>query len=73
MPPRPRELPSRRVEADLRRRVAGGEWASGEALPPVAALAAEYGVAGATVAKALRWLADDGLVEIVPQWGVFRA
>ena len=39
----------------------------------MAALASEYGVSRATVAKALRRLADDGLVEIVPQWGTFRA
>lgn len=71
-PQRPRELPSRRVEADLRRRVEAGEWASGDALPPIASLAAHYDVSRATVAKALRRLADDGLVEIVPQWGTFR-
>lgn len=72
MPPRPRELPSRRVEADLRRRVDAGEWASGDALPSIANLAGSYGTSRATVAKALRRLADDGLVEIVPQWGTFR-
>ena len=72
VPPRPRELPSRRVEADLRRRIDAGEWASGETMPPIAALAAHYEVSRATVAKALRRLADDGLVEVVPQWGTFR-
>ncbi|HTS97023.1 MAG TPA: winged helix-turn-helix domain-containing protein [Streptosporangiaceae bacterium] len=70
--PRPRELPSRRVEADLRQRVNAGEWASGEPLPSVASLAEHYGVSRATAAKAVRRLADDGLVEIVPQWGTFR-
>jgi DNA-binding GntR family transcriptional regulator len=30
-------------------------------------------VARNTVTKALRRLADDGLVEIVPGWGTFRA
>jgi len=69
---RPRELPSRRVEADLRRRIGTGEWASGEALPSIASLAEYYDVSRATVAKALRRMADDGLVEIVPQWGTFR-
>ena len=69
---RPRELPSRRVEADLRQRIAAGEWASGDTLPPIASLAEHYAVSRATVAKALRRLADDGLVEIVPQWGTFR-
>jgi GntR family transcriptional regulator len=70
--PRPRELPSRRVEADLRQRIGAGEWVSGEALPSIASLAGHYDVSRATVAKALRRMADDGLVEIVPQWGTFR-
>jgi DNA-binding GntR family transcriptional regulator len=39
----------------------------------MAALAQHYGVSRASVAKALRRMADDGLVEIVPQWGTFRA
>jgi GntR family transcriptional regulator len=72
VPSRERQLPSRRVEDDLRRRLHADEWASGEALPPVSALADEYGTSGATVAKVLRKLADDGLVEVVPRWGVFR-
>lgn len=54
----------RRIEAD--------EWASGEALPAIAALAEHYSVSRATVAKALRRIAGDGLVEIVPQRGTFR-
>jgi DNA-binding GntR family transcriptional regulator len=73
MPPRGPELPSRQVEADLRRRCTSGEWAPGERLPAVADLAAHYGVARNTVIKALRRLADDGLIEIVPNWGTFRA
>jgi DNA-binding GntR family transcriptional regulator len=64
--------PAARVEASLRARVQAGEWASGEALPAMAALADEYGVSRASVAKALRRIANDGLVEIVPQWGTFR-
>jgi GntR family transcriptional regulator len=71
--PRSEELPSVRVEADLRRRLEAGEWATGEALPSVAELASHYGVARGTVAKALRRIADDGLVRIVPAWGTFRA
>jgi DNA-binding GntR family transcriptional regulator len=34
--------------------------------------AEHYGVSRATVAKALRRMAGDGLVEVVPQWGTFR-
>jgi DNA-binding GntR family transcriptional regulator len=73
MPPRGPELPSRRVEADLRRRLSAREWEPGERLPAVAELAQRYGVARNTVIKALRSLAEDGLVEIVPNWGTFRA
>ena len=73
MPPRGPELPSRQVEDDLRRRCAAGEWKPGERLPAVADLVQQYGVARNTVTKALRRLADDGLVEIVPSWGTFRA
>jgi len=73
MPPRGPELPSRRVEDDLRRRCDAGEWEPGERLPAVAELAQHHGVARNTVIKALRRLADDGLVEIVPNWGTFRA
>jgi DNA-binding GntR family transcriptional regulator len=64
--------PSERVEADLRRRIEGDEWVSSAALPSVAALAEHYRVSRASVSKALRRLADDGLVEIVPAWGTFR-
>jgi GntR family transcriptional regulator len=72
VPPRDRELPSRRVETDLRRRIDADEWEHGKALPSVADLAEHYGVARGTVAKALRRLAGDGLVEIIPAWGTFR-
>jgi len=70
--PRSPELPSARVEADLRRRLVGGEWSSGDALPTVAELAEHYGVARGTVARALRVLAGEDLVRIVARWGTFR-
>ena len=70
---RPPQLPSVRVEADLRRRIAAGEWASGEALPTVADLARHYATSGATVSKVLRKLAADGLLTVIPSWGTFRA
>jgi DNA-binding GntR family transcriptional regulator len=55
----------------LRRRIQSGELAPGARLPSVASLMSEYGVARNTAAKALRMLADEGLVEIVPGWGSF--
>ena len=69
---RPRERPSVRVERELRARLAAGEWQSGERLPPVAELAANYSVARSTVINALRRLEADGLVEVVANWGTFR-
>jgi DNA-binding GntR family transcriptional regulator len=71
-PDRGRVPPSQRVEEDLRARIARGEWKSGERLPPVAELAAHYEVARSTVVAAERRIEADGLIEIVPNWGVFR-
>jgi len=68
--PRTHEHPSERVEADLRRRVEAGEWASGEILPTVAEPAGHCKVPRGTVARAL---AADELVRIVHRWGTFRA
>ncbi len=64
--------PSKRVEEDLRARIARDEWQPGERLPPVAELAAHYGVARSTVVTAERRIEADGLIEIVPNWGTFR-
>ena len=71
--PRGPERPFEMVAADLRRRIAAGEWQPGEALPTVAALAEHYEVSKATVTRTLRILADEGLVRVVPRWGTFRA
>jgi DNA-binding GntR family transcriptional regulator len=68
-PDRSPQLPSRRVESALRERISAGEWKSGDRLPPVAELAAQYEVARSTVISALRRM--DDLVEIVPNWGTF--
>ena len=66
------ELPSQRVEAALRARIAAGEWQPQERLPSVAQLAEDYGVARSTVVAALRRIEVDGLVTIVSNWGTFR-
>jgi GntR family transcriptional regulator len=71
--PRGPERPSEIVAADLRRRIAAGEWAVDEALPTTAALAEHYSVSQATVTRVLRVLAAEGLVRTVPRWGTFRA
>ena len=69
--PRGPERPYEIVAADLRRRIAAGEWQPGEALPTVAVLAGHYDVSKATVTRVLRILADEGLVRVVPRWGTF--
>ena len=51
------------LAAALRRRIAGGEWSPGSALPAEQRLAAEHGVALGTLRQALAVLADEGLVE----------
>jgi DNA-binding GntR family transcriptional regulator len=66
------ELPSARLERDLRRRLQSEEWQSGAKLPAVTELAREYGVSSGTVSKVLRQLASEGLVRVVPSWGTFR-
>jgi DNA-binding GntR family transcriptional regulator len=71
--PRTPERPGERVAADLRRRIAVGEWEVDEVLPTTAALAEHYGVSQATVTRVLRSLAAEGLVRTVPRWGTFRA
>ena len=67
------ERPGERVEADLRRRIAGGEWQADEMMPTVAALAEHYAVSPGVVSRVLKRLEADGLVRIVPRWGTFRA
>lgn len=71
--PRTPERPGERVAADLRRRIAAGEWEVNEALPTTVALAEYYGVSQATVTRVLRSLAAEGLIRTVPRWGTFRA
>jgi GntR family transcriptional regulator len=66
-------LPVVRVESDMRARLAADEWAPGEALPTVAQLAEHYATSRGTVAKALRRIAADGLITVIPSWGSFRA
>jgi GntR family transcriptional regulator len=73
MTERTAEPPGQRIEADLRARITAGEWAPGQRLPSVAELSSQYGVANNTVRRVLRRLEADGLVEIVPNWGTFRA
>lgn len=53
----------REIKADLLARIRGGEWAPGARLPDELELAARYGAARSTVARAMRDLVEDGLIE----------
>jgi len=67
------QLPTDRVEAELRARIERGEWNPGQRLPSIAALAEQHKTSRATMNRAVRRLADAGLLTIVPNWGTFRA
>ena len=53
----------REVKADILRQITQGELALGSAIPNEVDLAASYGCARATVNRAMRELADDGIIE----------
>jgi len=55
----------------FRRRIESGEWTFGAQIPTVDALAAEHGVARATVRQALGALEAEGLIERLRAKGTF--
>ncbi len=70
MPSEPRYLG---IAADLRDRITRGELAPGAKVPSTRRIAAEWGVATATAAKALATLAREGLVRAEPRSGTVVA
>ncbi|MBP2325376.1 DNA-binding transcriptional regulator YhcF (GntR family) [Kibdelosporangium banguiense] len=66
MPPEPRYLG---IADELRRRITQGELVPGAKVPSVRKIAAEWGVATATAAKALDTLSQAGLVRAEPRSG----
>ena len=61
--------PYRQLAAILRGRIGAGEITA--RLPGEKALQQEFGLALATVRKAVKVLRDDGLVKTVPGWGTY--
>lgn len=59
------------IAAALRERVQAGEWPAGTALPSETVLAAQHGVALATLRRAMELLAAQGLVERLQGRGTF--
>lgn len=57
------------VTRHLEERIAGGEWAVHESLPPQSQLAREYGVSLGTIAIGLRNLHKKGCIDLVPYKG----
>ena len=51
------------LEAELRRRIQSRDWQPGELIPNETDLAKEFGCARATVNRALRYLAEQGLLD----------
>src|SRR3954466_5622764 len=52
-----------RIADEIRRDIASGRYAIGEALPSVADLAARFGVAKMTISNAMAALRDEGLIQ----------
>lgn len=59
------------IAAILRDAIERGDYAPGRAIPSETQLMQEHGVARLTARKAVRVLADEGLVEVVPGRGVY--
>jgi GntR family transcriptional regulator len=65
------EFPHRQIAAQLRTRINRGDWAPGERLPSIPAIAAEYGVAKQTVQRTIDQLRVEGLLITRPGSGTF--
>jgi GntR family transcriptional regulator len=65
------EHPYRQIAAALRQRIRSGEWAPGERLPSIPAIADAYGVAKQTVQRTIDQLRVEGLLITRPGSGTF--
>lgn len=63
----------KQIEADMRSRIAEGQWAVGEVLPARRELARYYGVSPLTVERAVTSLISDGLLRTDGRRGTFVA
>ena len=71
--PRPQERTYQRIAADLRARIASGEFQRGVSLPSASAMAGEYEVSARTIHRAVRLLVDEGLLVTEAGYGTFLA
>lgn len=65
------EFPYEQLAAILRSRIASGEYAAGRKIPPLLELQEEFGLSSMTVRRAVRLLAAEGLLVLVPGRGTF--
>jgi len=65
------EFPHRQIAAKLRLRIRRGEWAPGERLPSIPAIAESYGVAKQTVQRTIDQLRVEGLLITKPGSGTY--
>lgn len=61
-PASPASSKAQQIVSEVRRRIVEREWQQGDRIPDEAELAVEFGVARATVNKALQLLAEEGLL-----------
>ena len=65
------EHPHRQIAASLRERIRNGEWAPGERIPSIPALAEGYAVAKQTVQRTIDQLRVEGLLITRPGSGTY--
>jgi GntR family transcriptional regulator len=65
------EHPHRQIATQLRARIGRGEWAAGERLPSIPALAEAYGVAKQTVQRTIDQLRVEGVLITRPGSGTY--
>ncbi|NLU80732.1 GntR family transcriptional regulator [Micromonospora sp. HNM0581] len=63
--------PYRQLAGILAARIRRGDWRPNRAIPSEAHLVQEYGLARATVRRAIAVLVDQGVLFVVPQRGTF--
>jgi len=65
------EFPHRQIATQLRARIRRGDWAAGERLPSIPAIASMYGVAKQTVQRTIDQLRVEGLLITKPGSGTY--
>ncbi|MDG4786251.1 GntR family transcriptional regulator [Micromonospora sp. WMMD1102] len=63
--------PYRQLAAILAAQIQRGDWKPDRAIPSEAQLVQRYGIARATVRRAIALLVDEGVLYVVPQRGTY--